>query len=670
MALTAVMATLATALVAAPASADGNQGASLTIAHTWGVNNRVLAIAQAGASTIIAGEFTKVVDPNGREFTANHVAKFDSATGIFDTTWSAGADDYVNALAVDGDRLYIGGEFQNVNGVAKKYLAAVSVSTGSLESGFIATTNRTVDALAVSGSHLYVGGNFSLLKDTVNRSVDFVGRVNKTTGTVDRTWSDPFTLDARVRSLLAAPDGASVYVGGEFTEINDDFYSGKLASLNTSTPGSINLTFRSGFTNEETRAPILNMDIEGNNLLVAAGGSGGGCTLVDATTGTTTWSKHGNGNVVGVAFFGPYSYCGGHFSGPASFEGLTREKIASVETATGTVTTYDPKINSALGVWSMGSNANNLFIGGDFTKVDAVDQSKFGFFRDTSALEVPAAPGNIASVSGDASVVLTWDVPNTDGGSTVQRYRVFRAVEGGVLDLIDTTEQETYNDSSAVNGVDYIYAVQARNAIGDSPFSATVTGNPESGTINAPSAPLNFNAAGVVNASSLTWDAPSSNGGAPIVEYRIYRATTAGGQTTVPYATVSGSTLAYSDSSITVGTRYYYKVSAVNSAAEGPLSGESSAVPSSGIPGKPVLSLVSAAPHNVQLSWTVPNPGASPITKYVITRNAIRVATINSGAITTWTDTNANAGVSYSYQVKATNSYGTSKNSNKVVVVP
>ncbi len=71
----------------------------------------------------------------------------------------------------------------------------------------------------------------------------------------------------------------------------------------------------------------------------------------------------------------------------------------------------------------------------------------------------------------------------------------------------------------------------------------------------------------------LSWPEPD-NGGSPITEYRIYRATTSGGETLLTTTTST----AYDDRNIVNGTTYYYQVSAVNAVGEGPRSPEVSPV--------------------------------------------------------------------------------------------
>jgi methionine-rich copper-binding protein CopC len=91
-----------------------------------------------------------------------------------------------------------------------------------------------------------------------------------------------------------------------------------------------------------------------------------------------------------------------------------------------------------------------------------------------------------------------------------------------------------------------------------------------------PSAPQNLTATGGNTSVTLSWQAPTSNGGAAITSYNIYRSTTSGSEVLVATG-VSG--LSYTDRGLTNGTTYFYEVAAVNSAGVGALSNEASATP-------------------------------------------------------------------------------------------
>ena len=73
---------------------------------------------------------------------------------------------------------------------------------------------------------------------------------------------------------------------------------------------------------------------------------------------------------------------------------------------------------------------------------------------------------------------------------------------------------------------------------------------------------------------TLTWTVPLSTGGATITNYQIYRSTTSGTET--PLILV-GAVTTYTDTATTAGTRYYYRVAAVNVAGPGAQSNEANA---------------------------------------------------------------------------------------------
>src|SRR5437016_9019235 len=122
-----------------------------------------------------------------------------------------------------------------------------------------------------------------------------------------------------------------------------------------------------------------------------------------------------------------------------------------------------------------------------------------------------------------------------------------------------------------------------------------------------PSAPQNLAATGGNAQVTLTWQAPASDGGSPITNYKIYRGTSSNGETLK--ATI-GNVLTYTDTSVTNGVTYYYQVSAMNGAGEGPRSNEASATPSPPPPPPPDFG-ISATPAS--LSIQIGSSGTSTI---------------------------------------------------------
>ena len=116
-----------------------------------------------------------------------------------------------------------------------------------------------------------------------------------------------------------------------------------------------------------------------------------------------------------------------------------------------------------------------------------------------------------------------------------------------------------------------IYTLTVTNSAGVTISQAvTVTVNP--------AAPIGLTAT-VGNATvALSWTASTG-----ATSCNVYRGTTSGGDSTTPIATCI-TTTAYSDTGLTNGTTYYYKVAAVNGGGTSGYSNEASATPTTTSP--------------------------------------------------------------------------------------
>jgi hypothetical protein len=101
---------------------------------------------------------------------------------------------------------------------------------------------------------------------------------------------------------------------------------------------------------------------------------------------------------------------------------------------------------------------------------------------------------------------------------------------------------------------------------------------------------------------SLSWAAPGSNGGSAITSYKVYRGTTTGTETLLTTGGCSGlgSVLSCTDTGLTNGQTYFYKVAAANAIGTGGQSAEVSATPAvptgAQLLGNPGFETGSAAP--------------------------------------------------------------------------
>jgi CSLREA domain-containing protein len=195
------------------------------------------------------------------------------------------------------------------------------------------------------------------------------------------------------------------------------------------------------------------------------------------------------------------------------------------------------------------------------------------------------------------------------------------------------------------------------------------------GSSSGPTAPgvPSLTDASAGNASvSLTWSAPSSDGGSAITGYNVYRGTSSGGETLLA---ALGNVTTYNDNSAANGTTYFYKVAAVNSVGTGSQSNELSATPQAAAtaPGAPNLTGATPGDGSVALQWSAPGNGGSAITNYKVyrgTSSGSETLLTTVGNVTTFTDNTAANGTTYFYEVSAVNSVGEGNQSNELSATP
>jgi parallel beta-helix repeat protein len=295
---------------------------------------------------------------------------------------------------------------------------------------------------------------------------------------------------------------------------------------------------------------------------------------------------------------------------------------------------------------------------------------------------VPSAPLNLQAVGGNGEIRLNWIAPTDNGGHAITGYKIYRYMVTPSYALIATIGNFlTYLNISLTNGQSYHYKVSAVNSVGEGPQSNETYATPAT----IPDAP---NLISVVGSSSgtaqvvLTWSFTGNNGGSILNGYKIYRSTSSGGETLL--TTVGPTPLTYTDFAVSIGQRYYYVVTAVNTdpaiptTGEGPPSGELSAIPygTATAPSAPRNLAAISGDGQIILTWDTPSTnGGSIITGYNVYRsttsgNEVLITPTPLGVVTTYTNTGRTNGQIYFYEVTAKNSIGESVRSNETSAIP
>ena len=270
----------------------------------------------------------------------------------------------------------------------------------------------------------------------------------------------------------------------------------------------------------------------------------------------------------------------------------------------------------------------------------------------------PAAPTNLTAQGGNNSVTLNWTA--STGAASYSVYRGTTAGGESATPIITGITGTTFTDTTAVNNTTYYYEVAAVNSTGTSSMSNEASATPSA----PPVAPTGLTATAGNASVTLSWSVVTGATG-----YNIYRGTTAGGEGATPVTTVT--TLGFTDSGLTNGTTYYYKVAAINSGGPGPMSNEASATPEPPAPAAPTGLTATPGNASVTLSWTA-TTGAASYNVYRGTAAGGEGATpIATGlASPAYTDTGLTDGTTYYYKVAAVNSGGTSGMSNEASATP
>ena len=278
----------------------------------------------------------------------------------------------------------------------------------------------------------------------------------------------------------------------------------------------------------------------------------------------------------------------------------------------------------------------------------------------------PTAP-TISRIDTSNALLTVYFSPGDDGGNPITSYQY--STDGGAswqTRTVGSTSSplvisalSTNGTSALANGTTYSVQIRAVNSAGAGNASLTTTATP----ITVPTAPLSVVATPGNASISLNWSAPASNGGATITDYEVEYSST-GGSTW--YSFINGTSTATSASitSLTNGTSYTFRVSAVNSVGMSVASTWSTSVAPRSAPSTPTNLAITGGAASITASWTAASSGGSTITDYVVeysTDGSVWV-TFNDGlsTATSTTITGLSNGTPYYVRISAVNIAGSS----------
>ncbi|MFY8013180.1 MAG: fibronectin type III domain-containing protein [Saprospiraceae bacterium] len=173
----------------------------------------------------------------------------------------------------------------------------------------------------------------------------------------------------------------------------------------------------------------------------------------------------------------------------------------------------------------------------------------------------PGAPTNVVATAGNASAIVAFTAPASNGGSVITGYTVTSSPGG----ISATGPSSPINVPGLTNTTPYTFRVVATNAIGNSEASTPSTSVTPVAPATAPGIPTSV-VASVVNSTTvnLTFTAPY-NGGSVITSYEVelrWRDASESSAGVIDY--ILPTTLPMVFTGLTTGYKYSFKVKAVN----------------------------------------------------------------------------------------------------------
>ncbi len=401
-------------------------------------------------TAVIGGRFDKVTGADGVERTRNKIALIDLETCSVDKTWIvSGLNGKVTELAVRNNRLFLGGDFTQVEGLANERLAEVSLDTGTHNPAmnfiFDGELSRAIVGMEVSPAGDRLG--------IVHRATSIAGQSMR--GTAIFNISNPAAPSLTNHRMSTAANSYTYYYDIQDGSFSPDF----------------------------TKIGIANGTATVSDYV----------SVIPTTeaAGQLTWQHFMRDSSFGIALTNDIAYVTGHFckidegpgataimapnSGPSTCTGSIgfaggawRTQLAALDINTGTPLTWNPGNDAFVGGRAITVVNRGLLVGFDGDRVDNIRTGTTAFF-DFGAPEDPRVNQTCSAVVDGLNVNVSWDAVDGVTSYVVRRNARWLASPGNVTSYTDTPPAgtHTYYIRTTLDGVQW-----------DTTCSPTVTVDP------------------------------------------------------------------------------------------------------------------------------------------------------------------------------------------------
>jgi hypothetical protein len=321
----------------------GSGGCASTTVWSTAVVNGEVVVAGAFTSVCQPGPASSGHCAAGTTVTRDDIFAYQLGTGVIDPNFAPQLDQgpAYSVVAGPNNTVYVGGAFTTVNGASHQGVVQLNVTPGTaatdgtVVTAFTGHVSNYVKAMALSGNALYIGGQFTTVDNTKD---DGDARLNATTGAVDTTYSMPISTTVVSGQALKVEamslNGNELAIAGPFLNVAGQSRP-RVALINISGGLGVTATLANWaapiLANKCSREHdnILGIDFspDGSYLVTAATGyesspstSASICdaaarfpTAATGTNITPTWINYtGGDSFYSVQVAGSVVYLGGH----------------------------------------------------------------------------------------------------------------------------------------------------------------------------------------------------------------------------------------------------------------------------------------------------------------------------------------------------------------------
>lgn len=421
-------------------------------------SNQVYTLAVLSGKLYVGGNFFRIND-----MAAHYLASYNLTNGSWSEVPASTAintyQDYIFAMAVLNDEIYVGGWFQYAAGIRVNNIAKYSPITSTwsalpgaepgvhLENNIGRISDADVASLQVVGSDLYIGGAFDRAGGIIaNNIVKFTPATGTWSALGEGTGAQG-TQGERVQAL--GNIGNDLYVGGRFDQAGGIMVN-RIAKYNITT--GIWSALNEGTVGVSS---TVNNILAWDNDTLYVGGTfttAGGQTanhIVRYKPSSQTWEAMGTGmmafgnNVYALEKFGEDLYVGGSFS---AVSGVAANNIAKYTPATDSWAALNsgyPGVSSKVEVIRKFNN-DKLAVGGIFGNAGGTPTGTIAFYEPlTQTWSALNTQGVIGSNSGIYDIVILG--PNLFAGG---EFTQIKGVSTGALAIYAEAVGGEFTDTS------------------------------------------------------------------------------------------------------------------------------------------------------------------------------------------------------------------------------